>query len=193
MRRSVLLAAVALVAFGSAASLSCKGSTPPETKAAPDVPDAPDTSGFTLSSPAFGAGAAIPSKYTCDGPDVSPPLEWNGAPATTRSFALIVDDPDAPGGTWTHWVLFDVPAGTTKLAEGSRGVGIEAKTSWDKVGWGGPCPPSGTHHYYFRLLALDVPSLGTAAGASRADVEAAARGHVIGRASWMGTYAKQSK
>lgn len=190
MRRSVSLAALAVLA---AASLSCKGSTPPDTKAAPDVGDAPDTSGFAFSSPAFAQGAAIPAKYTCEGQDVSPPLEWNGARATTKSFALIVDDPDAPGGTWTHWILFDIPAGTAGLAEGSKGVGLEGTTSWDKAGWGGPCPPSGTHRYFFKLLALDLPSLGKGAGAARADVEAATSGHVVGRATWMGTYAKQGK
>jgi hypothetical protein len=193
MRRSILCAAVVVGTFGSAAGVACKGSTPPETKAAPDVPDAPDSSGFAFSSPAFARGAAIPSTFTCDGQDVSPALEWNGAPASTKSFALLVDDPDAPGGTWTHWVLFDIPAGTGRLSEGSNGVGLEGKTSWDRAGWGGPCPPSGTHRYFFRLLALDLPTLGRGAVASRADVEAATIGHVVGRASWMGTYAKQGK
>ncbi len=187
MRSSIVLTAVAHLAV---ASLGCKGATPPDSKS---VPDAPDPSGMLLSSPAFAQGGPIPARFTCEGQDVSPELAWSGAPAATKSFALIVDDPDAPGGTWTHWVLFDVPAATTKLAEGSKGVGLEAMTSWDRSGWGGPCPPSGTHRYFFKLLALDVPALGKAAGASREEVEAATSGHVLARASWMGTYAKRKK
>jgi hypothetical protein len=169
---------------------ACKGSTPPDAKAAAD---AADSSGFSFTSPAFANGDAIPAKFTCDAEGGSPELDWKGAPPATKSFALIVDDPDAPAGLWTHWVLFDLPATTTKLAEGAKGLGLDGKNSWDATGWGGPCPPSGTHHYNFRLFALDVATLGKSAGASRADVEAAMSAHVVGRATLMGTYARAKK
>jgi Raf kinase inhibitor-like YbhB/YbcL family protein len=184
--RSLVLAA-AVVVFPS---ISCKGATPSDAKGAGD---AADTNGFAFTSPAFVQGAPIPSKHTCEGEDLSPELDWKGAPATAKSFAVIVDDPDAPKGTWTHWVIFDVPGTATKLAEGSKGVGVEGKTSWDRTGWGGPCPPSGTHHYEFKLYALDVPSIGKPAGATREEVEAAMSAHVVGRAALMGTYEKQKQ
>src|SRR5262249_30100877 len=105
-------------------------------------------------SSAFAEGGSIPKLHTCSGADGSPPLEWSGAPEGTRSFALIVDDPDAPGGAWTHWLLYDIPAKLLTLAQGGRGVGLSGTNSFGKTGYGGPCPPPGKpHRYYFKLYA----------------------------------------
>ncbi len=173
-------------------SCSCKGATPSDPKAAASG-DAADSSGFALTSPAFAEGGAIPPKHTCEGTDVSPELAWKGAPATAKSFAVIVDDPDAPGGVWTHWLLYDLPAATSGLPEGAKNAGLEGTTSWDKTGWGGPCPPSGTHRYFFKLFALDVGTLGKPGGAARDEVERGMEGHIVGRATLMGTYAKHGR
>src|SRR3990167_1037537 len=117
---------------------------------------------FALKSQAFKGGDLIPDKYTCEGPDVSPPLRWNDPPRETHSFALIADDPDAPMGTWVHWVVYNIPAGERGLDENvpkqerlPNGA-MQGMTDFHRVGYGGPCPPSGTHRYFFKLYALDV-------------------------------------
>jgi Raf kinase inhibitor-like YbhB/YbcL family protein len=143
---------------------------------------------FKLSSPAFQDSGLIPQKFTCQGDNVSPELNWSEARADTKSFALIMDDPDAPGGTFTHWVLFDIPAATKQLAESQPPIGVGGNNGLSQTGYMGPCPPSGIHRYYFRLYALDVPSLNLKEGASRGDVEAALKNHVIGTADAMGRY-----
>lgn len=150
-----------------------------------------------LTSPAFTNGASIPREHTCDGADLSPALQWEDVPAQTRSFALIVDDPDAPAGTWVHWVIFDLPATTRQLARGVPGDGQlpsgarQGRNDFKRVGYGGPCPPRGpAHHYHFRLYALDA-TLGLSAGASRADVDAAMRGHVLAHAELVGVYQRR--
>jgi Raf kinase inhibitor-like YbhB/YbcL family protein len=147
---------------------------------------------FKLDSPAFAEGANIPTDFSCEGQDKSPELRWSDAPANTHSFALIVDDPDAPGGTFTHWVLFDIPAATSHLAEADQGVGVGGQTSFGRSGYGGPCPPRGrgAHRYFFKLYALDVNSLRLKAGVSRSEVEAAIKGHVIGQAQLMGRFGR---
>jgi len=156
---------------------------------------------FSLTSTAFKEGAAIPVKHTCDGADVSPPLAWSGAPPGSAAFALIVDDPDAPAGTWVHWVLYDLPATTAQLAENvaktdapaGLGGALQGRTDFRRPGYGGPCPPPGpAHRYFFKLYALDAP-LRLKAGATKRDVEAAMQGHVVGTAQLMGTYARQKK
>lgn len=145
---------------------------------------------FALGSTAFATGAAIPARYTCDGDDAIPPLTWSGAPAGTATFALIVDDPDAPGGTWVHWVLFDLPATATALPE-SESSGVQGMTNSGRTGYGGPCPPPGKpHRYFFKLYALDGP-LSLRAGASKTDVERAMQGHVLATAQLVGTYARR--
>jgi Raf kinase inhibitor-like YbhB/YbcL family protein len=112
-----------------------------------------------ITSSAFGSGEMIPAKYTCDGADFSPPLEWSGSPAGTKSFALVCDDPDAPMGTWVHWVIFDIPPSATMLGEGITrekdlpGGGTQGINDFRKIGYGGPCPPGGTHRYFFKLYA----------------------------------------
>ncbi len=151
---------------------------------------------FAISSSAFSAGEAIPKKFTCDGPDVSPKLAWSDPPAKPQSFALIMDDPDAPGGTWVHWVLYDLPADTKELAEavakqeqlanGAR----QGRNDFGKVGYGGPCPPPGKpHRYFFKLYALDA-KLNLKAGASKADVERAMKSHILAQAELMGRYSR---
>lgn len=153
--------------------------------------DTSDAAKFKLSSPAFEDSGLIPQKFTCQGDNVSPELNWSEAPTDTKSFALIMDDPDAPGGTFTHWVLFDIPADQQQLAEGANSIGLSGNNSLNRTGYMGPCPPSGIHRYYFRLCALDVPSLNLKAGASRSEVESALKGHIIGTADTMGRYEQQ--
>jgi len=151
---------------------------------------------FELTSSAFAAGESIPRKYTCDGDDVSPPLEWTDPPAGTQSFALICDDPDAPVGTWVHWVVYDLPAETRGLPEAVPadadlpGGGRSGENSWRRLGYGGPCPPSGTHRYFFKLYALDTV-LGLDAGAGKKQVLKAMEGHVLAQAEVMGTYSRK--
>ena len=147
-----------------------------------------------LESPAFAAGGAIPRPYTCDGRDVSPPLSWTGLPADTSALALICDDPDAPGKTWVHWVLFNLPAVMRELPEGwppkaEAPAGLQGTNDFRKIGYGGPCPPSGTHRYFFKLYALDS-ELALPSGATKAQVERAMEGHVLAEASLMGRYSR---
>ena len=153
---------------------------------------------FTISSSAFTNGGNIPSKFTCDAGQTSPSpaLAWKDAPAGTKSFVLIMDDPDVPmPNGFTHWVLADIPASTNRLPEGFQvgSVGISANSGFRRPGYGGPCPPTGAHHYRFKLSALDVESIGVAQGASRADVEKAMAGHVLATAETVGLYQKQPK
>lgn len=157
-------------------------------------------SSFVLSSPAFVEGGAIPARFTCQGEDLSPPLDWKGAPAGTRSFALIVDDPDAPDPArprriWVHWLVYNIPASVRELAEGAGNGPAPAPAEYaitddDSTGYHGPCPPIGRHRYFFWLHALDqaLPPLG--AEARRSDLERAMAGHVLGRAELMGTCLK---
>lgn len=149
---------------------------------------------FTLSSTAFKAGAEIPKQYTCDGADLSPALSWSGAPAGTKCFALIADDPDAPVGTWIHWVLYDLPSTAAELPQGVPADDTLASgarngvNDFRKAGYGGPCPPPGKpHRYFFKLYALDAPT-NLKPRATKADVLRAIEGHVLGQAELMGTY-----
>jgi Raf kinase inhibitor-like YbhB/YbcL family protein len=173
-------------------------SAPPAQTVTPSAP--PDEGGqtmpFELTSTAFGPGEPIPRRYTCDGEDLSPPLAWGDPPQGTQSFALIADDPDAPVGTWVHWVLYDLPAGTRGLPEevppdadlpdGSR----HGKNSWRRLGYGGPCPPSGTHRYFFKLYALDT-TLALNAGANKEQLLRAMEGHILAQAELMGVYSRK--
>ena len=144
-----------------------------------------------LVSPAFDEGAAIPKKFTGDGTDVSPPLNWTEAPRETRSFALICDDPDAPRGTWVHWVLFNIPADAGGMGEGGRAEGArQGKNDFGKLGYGGPAPPRGKpHRYEFKLYALDT-TLTLPQGSTKQQVEGAIKGHVVADAQLMGTYGR---
>jgi Raf kinase inhibitor-like YbhB/YbcL family protein len=154
---------------------------------------------LVIQSTAFDANAAIPPVYTCEGKDRSPPLAWSGAPPGTRSFALIVDDPDAPDPTapkttWVHWVLYNIPATATALPEalapramptGTR----DGRNDWGRTGYGGPCPPIGRHRYFFKLYALDA-TLPNLQEPDKAALEKAMQGHVVAQATLIGTYQK---
>jgi Raf kinase inhibitor-like YbhB/YbcL family protein len=146
---------------------------------------------LTVTSAAFVEGAAIASKYTCDGQDVNPPLFIGATPAGTRSLALIMDDPDAPVGTWVHWVAWDIPPQTREIPENGIPAGAQqGHNSWSRNDYGGPCPPSGTHRYYFKLYALDT-TLTLAPSTTKADLERAMKGHVIAAGQLMGTYKRR--
>ncbi|TAL49111.1 YbhB/YbcL family Raf kinase inhibitor-like protein [Patescibacteria group bacterium] len=149
-----------------------------------------------LTSPVFEENGTIPSKYTCDGEDINPPLEISGIPADAKSLALIMDDPDAPRGIWDHWVVFNIRPTTDdqqqksyRILEGVEPEGIAGNNSWPKKGYGGPCPPSGTHRYFFKLYALDV-MLDLPAGSSKGEVESAMRGHILDQIELVGLYAR---
>jgi Raf kinase inhibitor-like YbhB/YbcL family protein len=149
-----------------------------------------------FSSRSFSSGGNIPQKFTCDGEDVSPELQWGEPPAGTKSFALIADDPDAPVGTWVHWVLFNLPAATRSLPEGVpkqdtlQNGGVHGRNDFRRIGYGGPCPPPGRpHRYFFKLYALDT-TLNLKAGATKADVERAMKGHILAQGEWMGRYGR---
>ncbi|OPY14694.1 MAG: putative kinase inhibitor protein [Syntrophus sp. PtaB.Bin001] len=149
-----------------------------------------------ITSRAFNDGEMIPMKYTCDGDDVSPPLEWDNVPENTKSLALISDDPDAPGGTWVHWVVYDIPASMKTLTENIRperelSSGIrQGNNDWSKIGYGGPCPPSGTHRYYFKLYALNAV-LSLKPGATKEQLLRAMKGHILEEAQLMGKYQRR--
>jgi Raf kinase inhibitor-like YbhB/YbcL family protein len=146
---------------------------------------------LTVTSAAFAEGAAITAKYTCDGEDVSPPLAIGAMPADTRSLALIMDDPDAPGGMWVHWVVWNIPAQTREIPENGLPAGTsQGRNDWNRNGYGGPCPPSGTHRYFFKLYALDT-TLTLAPSATKADLERAMKGHVLAVGQIMGTYKRR--
>jgi Raf kinase inhibitor-like YbhB/YbcL family protein len=188
----LLLATAFSLFMGALSSCGADGSTsatPGSQQAASGTPS------LDFSSVAFAAGEAIPAQYTCDGDDISPPLRWGDPPTGTQNYALIVDDPDAPGGTWVHWVLYHVPAAARSLPEavppqaqledGSR----HGRNSWKRADYGGPCPPRGTHRYFFKLYALDSP-LDLEPGASKEQLLQAMDGHVLAQAELIGTYSR---
>ncbi|MGO8720006.1 MAG: YbhB/YbcL family Raf kinase inhibitor-like protein [Acidobacteriaceae bacterium] len=149
---------------------------------------------LALKITAFANGGEIPKRHTCSGADLSPALSWNGVSPAAHSLALIVDDPDAPKGTWTHWLIWNIPAHLTALAEGvlAREVlengACQGRNDFNRIGYGGPCPPPGkVHRYFFKLYALDT-ALNLKAGASRQELERAMKGHVLSHAEWMGMY-----
>lgn len=150
------------------------------------------TPAMHITSSAFAAGGVIPARYTCEGRDISPPLHWTGVPTGVRSLALIVDDPDAPGGLWVHWVVYNLPADINGLSAGASGTlppeAEEGSNSWNQLGYGGPCPPRGTHHYRFTLFALDTRL--NLDAPDKAGLLQAMQGHVLGRARLVATYSK---
>ncbi len=152
------------------------------------------TMAFELKSAAFSAGSDIPKKFTCDGPDISPPLSWSEPPAGTQSISLIMDDPDAPVGTWVHWVLYELPASTRELPENMpkdrqlKNGARQGQNDFRRIGYGGPCPPpGGPHRYFFKLYALDAKT-NLGAGATKADLERAMKEHILAQAEMMGRY-----
>jgi len=173
--------------------VACRG-TPPT--AAPAIEKGEAAMALKIESPAFTPEGDIPKKYTCDGSDVSPPLHWSKPPAGTKSLALICDDPDAPMGTWVHWVLYRLPAAAQELPEGvpaqerlDDGT-LQGKNDFKKIGYGGPCPPRGPkHRYYFKLYALDtVPDLPS--GATKSQLLKAVEGHILAQGELMGRYGR---
>jgi Raf kinase inhibitor-like YbhB/YbcL family protein len=181
----VLLAMLAMLAV-LATLAGCSG----QPAATNQPEEAPMT--LTLTSTAFADGKAIPDQYSCWGEGVSPPLQWSEAPAGTKSFALIVDDPDAPSGTYVHWVIYNIPSSSTGLAQGVApdaklpDGSLQGTNSSRRMGFTSPCPPSGTHRYYFKLHALDV-TLDLASGASKDQLLRAMQGHVLAQGQLMGT------
>ena len=150
---------------------------------------------ITITSTAFTEGSMIPQDYTCDGEDISPPLAWSGVPAGTKSLALICDDPDAPMGTWVHWVLFNIPPSAEDLT-----ASVPSKETLDngakhgindfrKFGYGGPCPPGGTHRYYFKLYALDI-EINVEAGITKVQLLKTMEGHILTEGQLMGRYSR---
>jgi Raf kinase inhibitor-like YbhB/YbcL family protein len=162
-----------------------------------DNPNPPKVMNLQITSTAFSEGQPIPQKYTCQGSDISPPLAWTNGPTKTKSFALIMDDPDAPVGTWVHWVLYDLPANATGLPEDVAKTQVIANgakqgmNTWPRLGYGGPCPPPGKpHRYFFKLYALDA-MLDLKPGATKKDIEAAMKGRVLAEGQLMGTYQRK--
>lgn len=143
-----------------------------------------------IESPSFKPGESIPSKFTCQGVDVNPTLTISNVPAQTKSLALIMDDPDAPGGTWVHWLLWNISNQTKEIPENSvPAFAVQGKNSWGKSKYGGPCPPSGLHRYFFKLYALDT-KLSISSSADKKQLENAMKGHILATAELMGTYRK---
>lgn len=186
-------APVTVTVPAAAASVTAATATAPAA-AAPVT-----TAGLSITSPAFAQDTAIPAKYTCQGEDIAPALEWADPPQGTKSLALILDDPDAPGGIWVHWVVYNLPADTRGLPESaSQGKSTQAnlpagtqqgKNSFNRVNYGGPCPPSGEHHYRFHLYALDTTLTGEAL--NKTALLKVMDGHILGQGELVGLYQKQ--
>ncbi len=185
--KAIAIAAMMMFAVACAKQPTATTSSP-STQSTPSA-----TPGPKLASAAFTEGQSIPRQYTCDGINISPPLEWSGLPKSAKTIAIIADDPDAPAGTWVHWVIYNLPADTMgmienlPMTEDVKGGGLQGKNDFEKVGYGGPCPPSGRHRYFFKLYAIDV-ELPLKGGATKSEVEKAMEGHVMAQAQLMGTY-----
>jgi Raf kinase inhibitor-like YbhB/YbcL family protein len=149
---------------------------------------------FHLSSNAFADGGWIPELHSCQGADISPSLEWTGPPTDVRSFALVLEDPDAPAGVWCHWLLYDIPAEVRALPQGYKpgSLGVSGVNDFGKLGYGGPCPPKGrAHRYFFKLHALGVHTLGLGAGIPRAELLLAIKGHVLAETQYLGRFERR--
>ena len=142
-----------------------------------------------ITSPSFAHNAMIPPKYTCQGEDINPPLEIDNIPSNTKSLVLIMDDPDAPMGTWVHWTVWNIPPDTKTIGENTKPQGMEGITSFGKPGYGGPCPPSGTHRYFFKLYALDT-NLDLSLATKKEELEKTMKGHILDKAELIGLYKK---
>ncbi len=191
MRLVVMCLFAGLLAACAPTAASTSPAFPSPTSGSAQLPAS--SAAFTLSSPDFEANAAIPVLYTCNGKNISPALAWNDPPAGTQSFALVVDDPDAPNGDWVHWILFNIPAQARSLPQAAptdaqlSDGSLNGTTSFGKPGYGGPCPPSGTHHYIFTLYALDI-RLDLKSNANKNDLLGALRTHILGHAELTGIY-----
>ena len=171
--------------------LSCANRQPTAQSPAPAPKE--NKAEIKLTSTAFKEGQPIPRAYTCDGVNISPSLEWSGVPKTAKTVAIVADDPDAPAGTWVHWVLYNLPADNIGVVENLPATGnleaggFQGKNDFEKIGYGGPCPPSGTHRYFFKIYALDN-ELPLKAGATKAELMKAMEGHIVLQGQLMGTY-----
>jgi Raf kinase inhibitor-like YbhB/YbcL family protein len=178
--------------FFAACLFACAG-PPQPVEPLPAATPKEEKVGINVTSTAFKEGQPIPKQYTCDGINISPPLEWSGLPKTAKTIAIICDDPDAPVGTWVHWVLYNLPADKIGLIENTpatetlSGGGVQGTNDFQKIGYGGPCPPSGTHRYFFKLYALDA-ELSLKPGSTKADLEKAMESHIVSQGQLMGTY-----
>jgi len=198
--RGIALAVCAMALIALSGASACGGDSGDESangaeKTAPAIAPT-STAALTLTSDAFADNSPIPTEHTCSGANTSPPLRWSGAPADTGAFVLLVDDPDAPAGTFDHWVVYDLPASTTGLAAGVPAGetlmdgGKQGKNGIDQMAYMGPCPPAGPeHHYRFRLFALDAP-LGLEPGASKSEVEQAMETHVLAETVLTGLFGR---
>jgi len=188
MTRQILLTMAPALALAALASCGASNRAANDTQEGGNVESA-TLAKLSLTSDAFQSGQAIPIQYTCDGADQAPVLTWGDPPPGTKSFALVIDDPDAPSGTFRHWGVFDIPASARSIG-GAQHVGTEVSNDFGKSGYGGPCPPKGhgPHHYHFKLFALDTDKLGLSTDAKVIDVENAARQHAIAEGELIGTY-----
>jgi len=188
MKGRLSLSIAPLVALAALASCGASSGSANQARGGGAVDNATLTK-LDLISDRFKNGQPIPKQFTCDGADQTPVLRWGAPPEGTKSFALVIDDPDAPSGTFRHWGVFDIPASARSIGDGKH-VGTEVTNDFDKPGYGGPCPPPGhgPHHYHFKLFALDTDKLGLSPSAKVADVENAARQHAIAEGEIVGTY-----
>ena len=192
-RRVFMRQSANLLGLTGLALVSCNSASKGSTSTQPQTTPVPKT--MKLESSAFTANGMIPSQYTCDGQDMSPSLSWDAPPTGTQSLALIVDDPDAPGRTFVHWVLYDLPPEIHQLPKGVAaeptlsGGGTNGKNDFGNLGYGGPCPPTGIHRYFFKLYALDR-ELDLKPGATKAQLEAAMSGHILAAAELIGRYSR---
>jgi len=159
----------------------------PKTETTSPGVETRDMNELKITSPAFEANGEIPNKYTCDGADINPPLHIEGIPKETQSLVLIMDDPDAPGGTWDHWIVWNIPPVDT--IEEDSVPGTEGRNDFRRQAYGGPCPPSGTHRYFFKVYALDT-TLDLPPTATKADVEQAMEGHILAQGELIGRYSR---
>lgn len=191
MTQQTLLRKASALALAALASCSASNHASDEANGGAAVENA-TLSKLTLTSEAFKDGQTIPAQFTCDGANQSPSLRWGEPPASTKSFALVIDDPDAPTGTFRHWGVFDIPASARSIGGGQR-AGTEVNNDFGKPGYDGPCPPKGhgPHHYHFKLFALDTDRLGLSADAKVADIENAARQHAVAEGQLIGTYERR--
>jgi len=186
---------IIICAFLMLVFLSCAKQRKPIAQPPPANTPKEEKPEIKLASTAFKEGQPIPRTYTCDGVNVSPPLEWSGVPKTARTLAVICDDPDASPETWVHWVLYNLPADNIGMVESLPAAekllagGFQGTNDFKKIGYGGPCPPSGTHHYYFKIYALDS-ELSLNAGATKAELLKAMEGHILLQGQLMGTYTR---
>jgi hypothetical protein len=176
-----------LIGFILALASGCQTSESPQAEA---LTEGETTMTLAITSLAFREGETIPVEYTCNGQNISPPLAWSGLPPDTQTLALIADDPDAPAGTWVHWVVYNLPGSTAELPAGVQNPGVDGMNSSRKTGYSGPCPPAGkAHRYFFKLYALDT-TLVLEPGANKAELEKAIRGHVLAEGQLMGTFSR---